>query len=256
MPALLQADREVVLVALAQTGQALQFAAQRCKTDRGVVLVVAQSGQALQFAASAQQADRKAVLAAVAQPGGEALTFAASALQADPEVVLAAVAHFCRSSRAADKPHHESGRANPRQSHTALRDENAALKAYKRSAQRDGTEAESARGVVHNLDAGGSHYFWCEAAREAPAYPRRQCKGRRRSSGGGARQGGEAPRGRSCGVRGGEGGQTRVEELTKERVECTVCMEEGSEQFKEVPPEGDKGLGAAAAGAPRTAGHS
>ena len=58
--AALQADRVVVLVAVAQDGYgyALTFASVELRADRAVVLVaVAQRGHALQYASAALQAD-------------------------------------------------------------------------------------------------------------------------------------------------------------------------------------------------------
>ena len=63
---------------------ALERAAPALQADKEVVLAaVAQYGAALQFAASALQADKEVVLAAVAQ-NGDALQHAAPALRADP----------------------------------------------------------------------------------------------------------------------------------------------------------------------------
>eukprot|EP01051_Picozoa_sp_SAG22_P004045 SAG22_NODE_208_length_15237_cov_22.602774_6_plen_1481_part_00 len=94
----MRADREVVLAAVAQLaavakgGNALEDAAEFLKADREVVLAaVAQSGNALEDAAEFLKADREVVLVAVAQ-SGKALAYAAEFLKADREVVLAAVA--------------------------------------------------------------------------------------------------------------------------------------------------------------------
>jgi hypothetical protein len=66
----LMADREVVLVAVAQVGYALRYASAELKADREVVLVAAaQNGWALQFASAELKADREVVLVAAAQNG-------------------------------------------------------------------------------------------------------------------------------------------------------------------------------------------
>ena len=86
----LQADRDVVLAAVAQAGSELEYASAALKADRDVVLAaVAQSGGALDCASVALKADRDVVLAAVAQDGW-ALDYASSALRADPAIRRAA----------------------------------------------------------------------------------------------------------------------------------------------------------------------
>ena len=66
----LQGDREIVLAAVAQAGNALQFAAAELKGDREIVLAaVAQNGHALEYAAAELKGDREIVLVAVAQDG-------------------------------------------------------------------------------------------------------------------------------------------------------------------------------------------
>ena len=67
-PEELQADRELVRVAVAQRGFALRYAAPELRADRELVRVaVAQNGDALYHAAPELQADRELVRVAVAQ---------------------------------------------------------------------------------------------------------------------------------------------------------------------------------------------
>ena len=66
----LQADRGVVLAAVAQNGLALWYASGALRADRDVVLAaVAKNGLALWYASGALKADRDAALVAVAQDG-------------------------------------------------------------------------------------------------------------------------------------------------------------------------------------------
>lgn len=89
----MQADREVVLTAVRDSGMALQFASSPLRRDREVVMAaVQQEGGALQMAFRPVHEDRDVVLAAVAN-SGSALQFAASKFCKDREVVLAAVAN-------------------------------------------------------------------------------------------------------------------------------------------------------------------
>jgi len=87
----LRADREVVMPVVQRTGEALQYASQKLKADREVVLAAVQrDSRALRYASAEVRADREVVLAAVQQDGG-ALEFASKELRADREVVFAAV---------------------------------------------------------------------------------------------------------------------------------------------------------------------
>jgi hypothetical protein len=80
----LQADKEVVLAAVAQNGRALKHAAPALQADKEFMLAaVAQNSDALKHAAPALQADKEVVLAAVAR-NSDALKLAAPALRADP----------------------------------------------------------------------------------------------------------------------------------------------------------------------------
>ena len=86
------ADREVVLVALAENGNALQYASQKLKADKDIVLAaVEEDGVALQYASQALKVDKEVVLKAV-ENDGHALQYASQALKADREVVLVALA--------------------------------------------------------------------------------------------------------------------------------------------------------------------
>jgi hypothetical protein len=88
-------NKEVVLKAVNQRGNALQFASKELQTDREVVLAaVSKTGWALRFASKELHANKEVVLAAVNQCG-VALYYASEELQADKEVVLAAVKQHC-----------------------------------------------------------------------------------------------------------------------------------------------------------------
>ena len=66
----LQADREVVLVAVQESGDALEYASKELSADREVVLAaVKQDGDALFHAAPELRADKEVVIAAVKQDG-------------------------------------------------------------------------------------------------------------------------------------------------------------------------------------------
>jgi hypothetical protein len=85
------ADKEVVLVAVQNYGDALQNASVELKADKEVVLVaVRQNGDALRYASAELKADKEVVLAAVRQ-NGDTLKYASVELTADKEVVLTAV---------------------------------------------------------------------------------------------------------------------------------------------------------------------
>ena len=87
----LRADREVVLAAVRQNGQALQHASEGLQKDRVLVLTAVQLyGMALQWAYEDLRDDKEVVLAAVSQDG-RALRLASQDLYKDREVVLAAV---------------------------------------------------------------------------------------------------------------------------------------------------------------------
>eukprot|EP00419_Tripos_fusus_P065880 CAMPEP_0172916424 /NCGR_PEP_ID=MMETSP1075-20121228/196337_1 /TAXON_ID=2916 /ORGANISM="Ceratium fusus, Strain PA161109" /LENGTH=306 /DNA_ID=CAMNT_0013775719 /DNA_START=74 /DNA_END=991 /DNA_ORIENTATION=+ len=88
-----QADREVVLVAVAANGDALQFACKELQADREVVLcAVREKGTAIAWATEALRGDHQVALAAV-QQNGNALQHVSAGMRADREVVLAAVRH-------------------------------------------------------------------------------------------------------------------------------------------------------------------
>jgi uncharacterized protein YoaH (UPF0181 family) len=85
------ADRRVVLAAVAKNGRALVDASDELRADKDVVLAaVAQNGLALEDASDELRVDKEVVLAAVTRDGW-ALRFAADELRADKEVALAAV---------------------------------------------------------------------------------------------------------------------------------------------------------------------
>jgi len=84
-------DHDMVLAAVSQDGEALQYVAEEWLADRDIVLAaVSNNGAALFHAAEALKSDREIVLAAVSQ-NGTSLTCAAKSLRSDREVVLAAV---------------------------------------------------------------------------------------------------------------------------------------------------------------------
>jgi len=90
-PEELKKDREVVLAAVQQEGDALFYAAEELKKDLELVLAaVQQDGSALKYAAEGLKKDREVVLAAVQQDGG-ALQYAAGEVKRDRELVLAAM---------------------------------------------------------------------------------------------------------------------------------------------------------------------
>lgn len=87
----LSSDREVVLAAVRQTGDALQFVSPEMQGDREVAIAaVQQKGRAVQWASVALQADHQVAVAAV-QQNGNALQFLAMNLRRNRDVVLAAV---------------------------------------------------------------------------------------------------------------------------------------------------------------------
>jgi BRCT domain type II-containing protein len=100
----LKADRDFILKAVKQNGDALEYADKALKADRKVILaaVKAQCYNSLYFADKTLRADREVVLAAVKQFGG-ALENADKTLKADREVVLAAVKEWGGALRYADK---------------------------------------------------------------------------------------------------------------------------------------------------------
>lgn len=86
----IQADREVVLIAVSQKGSALQFASEALKADKEVVwAAVAQHGPALRFADASLRDDEEVVLTAL-QNSEQALPFASERLRQEPAVLEAA----------------------------------------------------------------------------------------------------------------------------------------------------------------------
>ena len=83
----LRAERQVVLAAVKQFGNALEYASKELRADREIVLAaVKRNGWALRFASKELRADRQFVLAAV-KAGGDALQFASVELRADRYMV-------------------------------------------------------------------------------------------------------------------------------------------------------------------------
>jgi hypothetical protein len=90
-------DREIVLEAVKQNGYALQYASEAMRNDHEIVLeAVKQSGYALEYASAALQDDREIVLEAVKQ-NGRALEYASAALQDDHEIIEEATRHLSDS---------------------------------------------------------------------------------------------------------------------------------------------------------------
>ena len=103
----LQADKDVVMTAVATSGASLAHASKSLKDDKEVVMTaVANDGTSLVYASKRLKADKELVMTAVAKVS---LLYASSALKADKEVVMTAVAHdgasLCHASEAlkADK---------------------------------------------------------------------------------------------------------------------------------------------------------
>eukprot|EP00933_Yihiella_yeosuensis_P011373 TRINITY_DN11862_c4_g1_i1.p1 TRINITY_DN11862_c4_g1~~TRINITY_DN11862_c4_g1_i1.p1 ORF type:complete len:375 (-),score=95.61 TRINITY_DN11862_c4_g1_i1:148-1272(-) len=90
-PPHLKADRQIVLTAVRQNGNALEFASKEFCEDKALVLdAVCQCGLALEHASEALQRDKEVVKAAVSCSWG-AFRFASEELQGDRDIVLAAV---------------------------------------------------------------------------------------------------------------------------------------------------------------------
>jgi hypothetical protein len=84
-------DRQIIMLAVAQNGYALQYAPLKFKGDKEVVLkAVRQYGRSLEFASKELKADKDVVLQAV-QQYGNSLCYASRELKKDKEVVLSAV---------------------------------------------------------------------------------------------------------------------------------------------------------------------
>jgi len=86
-----QSNYDVVMEAVARTGEALKHAAKELKRNKDVVMVALKTyGSALAFASLDLQKDKEVVLAAVMHTGG-ALEYASADLKQDKQVVLAAI---------------------------------------------------------------------------------------------------------------------------------------------------------------------
>lgn len=92
-PAHICEDAELVELAVAQNGFALEHASKELRACTQIVQAAVDSkGMALKFASADLQSERRIVLTAVRE-NGMALRFADATLQAEPEVVFAAVAN-------------------------------------------------------------------------------------------------------------------------------------------------------------------
>ena len=93
---LFRGNKEVVLAAVSQNGNAFQFASEELRADKDVVLASIAANPlsgVLEFASNELRADKEVVLAAINQHGNN-FRHASPELQADKEVVLAAVSYF------------------------------------------------------------------------------------------------------------------------------------------------------------------
>ena len=98
----LQANKNVVLAAVAKDGLSLEYVQGILRNDTAVVMAaVAQNGLSLIYAHEYHQADREVVITAVTQ-NGLALEYANHHLRADVQVVIAAVAADGSSLKYAD----------------------------------------------------------------------------------------------------------------------------------------------------------
>jgi lambda repressor-like predicted transcriptional regulator len=87
----LKADKEIVMAAVEQNGNALEHASEELKADKEIVMAaVKENGYVLRDASEELKADKEIVMAAVEQ-NGDAFDYASEALKADKEIVLAAV---------------------------------------------------------------------------------------------------------------------------------------------------------------------
>ena len=87
----LKDDREIVLAAVTKSGSALEFASDKLKDDKEIVLTaVTNRGYSLQYASTKLKDDKEIVLVAVTN-GGFALQYASDKLKDDKEIVLAAL---------------------------------------------------------------------------------------------------------------------------------------------------------------------
>ncbi len=98
----LRDDREIVILAVRNVGQALHCASKALQDDREVVLTaLSNDATALQYASTRMQNDYEVVRYAVSQ-SGSALQYASAELRSDREVVLAAIDNDLRAFRFAD----------------------------------------------------------------------------------------------------------------------------------------------------------
>ena len=90
----LQSDREVVLAAIDNNVSAIEFASDNFRNDKEVILTAVKNssifGSAFEYASEELKSDREFILEAV-KNGGSALQYASSELKSDREIVLEAV---------------------------------------------------------------------------------------------------------------------------------------------------------------------
>jgi CxxC motif-containing protein len=86
----LKADKEVVITAVKSSGDALYYASDELKADKEVVIAANPLWAALQHASDELKADKELVLTAIKNDSG-ALQYASDELKADKEVVMAGV---------------------------------------------------------------------------------------------------------------------------------------------------------------------
>jgi predicted RNA-binding protein (virulence factor B family) len=90
----LRADKEVVLAAVSQNGEELEFASKELQSDREVILTAVKNssifGSAFEYASEELKSDREFILEAVKRDG-RALKYASEELRSDREIVLEAI---------------------------------------------------------------------------------------------------------------------------------------------------------------------
>ena len=84
------------MAAVRQSGIALQYASNECRSDRGLVLTAVKNyGASLEYASTEFRADREFVEHALRDSCGRALQFASTELRADRQLVMKAVSAPC-----------------------------------------------------------------------------------------------------------------------------------------------------------------
>ena len=103
LPAMFKKDKEVVLEAVTNFGDALEFADKSLKKDKEIVIeAVTNYGPALEFADERFKKDKRFILD-LAKLGSDALEFAHESLKKDKEIILEAVKKHGSFLRFADE---------------------------------------------------------------------------------------------------------------------------------------------------------